>query len=164
MIIIGIDPGTATIGFGIINAGKTLNCLRYGVIKTSPTLTTPARLNKLDQELNQIIKKYRPQVMAVEKLFFFKNMKTAMPVSQAKGVILLSAEKNRLRVEEFSPLRVKIAVTGYGRAEKKQVQKMVQAILDLKTEPKPDDAADALAVAICCAHSPQYLTGFADGL
>lgn len=153
-IIIGVDPGTATTGFGVISCGSNLDCLQYGVIQTSVGLPQAIRLKKISAELEKLIKKYRPEILAVENIFFFKNLKTAMPVSQAKGVILLTAAKNGIYVQEFSPLQIKTAVTGYGRAEKKQVQKMVQAILCLKQVPKPDDAADALAAAICCAHYP----------
>ncbi|MBI2042510.1 MAG: crossover junction endodeoxyribonuclease RuvC [Candidatus Nealsonbacteria bacterium] len=149
MIILGIDPGTATTGFGVISAGQALKCLNYGIIQTSPSLSAAVRLEKLSSELEKLIKKYRPEALAVENLYFFKNLKTAMPVSQAKGVILLAAAKRGLLIKEFSPPQVKIAVTGYGKAEKRQVQKMVQAILGLEKEPQPDDAADALAIAIC---------------
>lgn len=152
MIILGVDPGTATTGFGVISAGRTLKCLDYGIIQTSSSLPAAVRLKKISLELENIIKKYRPESLAVENLYFFKNLKTAMPVSQAKGVILLAAAKNGLLIKEFTPPQVKIAVTGYGKAEKRQVQKMVQAILGLKQEPRPDDAADALAVAICYSH------------
>jgi crossover junction endodeoxyribonuclease RuvC len=152
MIILGIDPGTATTGYGIIEKSKPLRCIDYGVIKTETSSTDAERLKKLNDELLKIIKKYKPSIMAVERLYFFKNLKTVMPVSQAKGVILLSAAQNNLPIREFTPPQVKMAVVGYGKAEKKQVQKMVKLILELEKEPKPDDAADALAVAICCSN------------
>ncbi|MDO8559247.1 MAG: crossover junction endodeoxyribonuclease RuvC [bacterium] len=151
MIILGIDPGTAITGYGVIEKLKTLKCLDYGTIQTSPSSTTPERLKILSDGLDGIIKKYDPGIMAVENVYFFKNLKTALPVSQAKGVILLAAGKKGISAKEFTPLQVKMAVAGYGRAEKKQVQKMIQCLLNLKELPKPDDAADALAVAVCCA-------------
>ncbi len=150
MIIIGIDPGLATVGWGIIKKGKKDKCLGYGVILTKPCLVPAERLKRINNELNKIIRKYQPDVLAVENIYFFKNLKTAMPVSQAKGVILLTAAKKKLPVYEFTPLQVKMTITGYGRAEKKQIQRMVQELLDLKEMPRPDDAADALGVAICC--------------
>jgi len=155
MIILGIDPGTATTGYGLIEKNpksKTKNGLRYiecGCIQTSPSLSDPERLMDLQKGLAKIIRQHNPGAMAIEKIYFFKNLKTAMPVSQAKGVILLEAAKRKIPVFEFTPLQVKISVTGFGRAEKKQVQYMVKMILGLKETPKPDDAADALAVGIC---------------
>jgi len=153
MIILGIDPGMATTGFGVVRTGKKLKCLGYGLIQTSPTFPTAERLKKINNELNKLIKKYQPKAMAVENLYFFKNIKTALPVSQAKGIILLTAAKKNIPVYEFTPLQAKMTVTGYGRAEKKQVQEMIKILLDLKIIPKPDDAADALAIAICCART-----------
>ena len=152
MIILGIDPGTATTGFGVIRKMQDrLECLDYGTIQTSPSSTTPERLKILSDGLDKLMKKYDPEIMAVENIYFFKNLKTAIPVSQAKGVILLAAGKKGIPAKELTPLQVKMAVAGYGRAEKKQVQKMIQRLLNLKELPKPDDAADALAVAVCCA-------------
>ena len=153
MIILGIDPGTATTGFGVIKKGKTLKCLGYGIIQTSPALTAAERLKVLNNKLNELIKKYRPNVLSIESLYFFKNMKTAMPVSQAKGVVLLTAAKKNMPVYEFTPLQAKMTVVGYGKAEKRQVQEMVKILLNLENPPKPDDAADALAIAVCCAKS-----------
>ncbi|MBI2041391.1 MAG: crossover junction endodeoxyribonuclease RuvC [Candidatus Nealsonbacteria bacterium] len=151
MIILGIDPGTATTGYGVIDKSKTLKCLDYGIIQTSPSFTDAERLNTLSGELDKIIKKHNPEILAVESIYFFKNLKTALPVSQARGVILLAAGKKKIPVKEITPLQVKMGVAGYGRAEKKQVQKMIQYLLNLAEMPKPDDAADALAVAVCCA-------------
>lgn len=151
MIIIGIDPGLAVVGWGIIKKGKKDQCLGYGVISTKPCLVPAERLKRINNELNKVIKKYQPEVLAVESVFFFKNLKTAMPVSQAKGVILLTAAKKKLPVYEFSPLQVKMAITGYGRAEKRQIQKMVKELLGLEELPRPNHAADALGVAICCS-------------
>jgi len=158
MIILGIDPGTATTGFGVIKkTGKdNIEVLDYGCIETLPGLEAGDRLKIINNELNKLIKKYSPEMMAVENLFFFKNLKTAMPVSQAKGVILLTAAKKRIPVVEFTPLQVKMTITGYGRAEKKQVQRMVQTMLCLEEKPKDkakrkDDATDALGIALCYA-------------
>lgn len=153
MIILGIDPGTAIVGFGFIKRGKHLSLIEYGCIRTTTDLTTAERLKVVYEELSSLIKKHKPNVVAVEDIFFFKNVKTAVKVSQARGVILLAIAKAKIPVEEYTPLQIKQAVACYGRAEKKQVQKMVQTILNLKELPKPDDAADALATAICCAHT-----------
>ena len=155
MIILGVDPGTATTGYGVILA-KSMNsrskdnfkCLGYGSIKTSPEMAMPQRLKKLHNELSKLLKEHQPEIMVVESLFFFKNMKTAMPVSQAKGVILLTAAKKNILVHEFTPPQVKMLVAGSGKAEKINVQKKVQAIFGMKDIPKPDDAADALAIAL----------------
>lgn len=154
MIILGVDPGTAIVGYGIIKKeGSNLEFLDYGCIRTEMDFSTAERLHFVKRDFQKIIKKYKPEQIGVEDLFFFKNLKTAIKVSQARGVILCTAAENKIPVFEYTPLQVKQAVSGYGRAEKKQVQKMVQLILKLKEIPKPDDAADALAVAICCAHT-----------
>jgi crossover junction endodeoxyribonuclease RuvC len=154
MIIMGVDPGTATTGYGIIRrSSDKLEIIDYGCIKTKNDSSTAERLNKIDQQLTQLIQKYKPQKMAVEDIFFFKNTKTVMKVGQARGVILARAARMKIPVIEYTPLQIKQAVTSYGRAEKSQIQKMVKILLNLKEIPKPDDAADALAVAICCAHS-----------
>lgn len=155
MIIIGIDPGTATTGYGVILA-KNLNstdkdnfeCLEYGSIKTSPEMAMPQRLKKIHNELTKLLKTHQPKVMVVENLFFFKNLKTAMPVSQAKGVILLTAAKKNILVHEFTPPQVKMLIAGSGKAEKIQVQKKIQSIFNLEDLHKADDAADALAIAL----------------
>ncbi len=158
MTIMGIDPGTAIVGYGIIESGKqNPEVIDYGCIETSPLLKTAERLKKIYAELEKLIKKYRPEAMAVEDLFFFKNLKTAIKVSQARGVILLAGANNNLQIFEYTPLQVKQAVTGYGRAEKIQMQKMVKLIFNLSEIPKPDDAADALAVALCCANSYKFI-------
>jgi len=157
MIIIGIDPGLATTGFGLVKKVKrkksNLRCLDYGVIETNPELPAGLRLKKLSNELNRLIRKYNPDFLAVEKLYFFKNLKTAIPVAQAKGVVLLAAAKKKIPVYEFTPLEVKMTIAGYGRASKLQVQRMIKFLLNLKEIPMPDDAADALGVAIYCANS-----------
>ena len=170
MRIIGIDPGIATTGYGVIDAPflklnnassnpktkknvksvRNFSCISYGLIKTESSSATTERLKKINTELNKLINIYHPEVLAVENVYFFKNLKTAIPVSQAKGVILLTAAKKRIPVFEFTPLQVKMTITGYGRAEKRQVQKMIKVLLRLKEVPTPDDAADALGIAICC--------------
>lgn len=152
MIILGFDPGTATTGFGVIkkNRGNFL-MLDYGIIATSPKDTDSERLEKIFQETSLILKKTKPDLVVVEKLYFFKNLKTAMPVAQAKGVILLAIQKKKIKIIELTPLEVKMGICGYGRAEKQQVQRMVKETLKLEKIPKPDDAADALALAICGA-------------
>ena len=150
MKILGIDPGTATTGFGLITKeGPKLTKVDCGVISTSKDLDMPERLSILYDDLQEIIKAHRPDVVVVEKLFFTNNITTAMTVSQARGVVLLVAEQNSIRTAEYTPLQVKMAVSGYGKATKKQVQEMVKKILKLEVIPKPDDAADALAIAIC---------------
>ncbi len=152
MIILGIDPGTATTGYGVVRNRKSeLRVLDYGCIFTDPKLDMPSRLSLIARNLRKIIKEYKPQVMAVENLFFFRNAKTAILVGQALGVVLFVGKSEKLEIFEFTPLQVKQAVVGYGRADKNQVQQMVKTILKMESIPKPDDAADALAVAICCS-------------
>ncbi|MFA5349143.1 MAG: crossover junction endodeoxyribonuclease RuvC [Candidatus Paceibacterota bacterium] len=155
MIILGIDPGTATTGYGLIKVNfknkNDLQCLAYGCITTVPGKSDGQRLKEIEKELSKIINKHKPDILAVERIFFFKNQKTIITVSQAKGVIILTAAKKKIPVVEYSPVEVKMAVSGYGRAEKKQIQRLIQSILDLDDLPKPDDAADALGIAICCS-------------
>ncbi len=157
MIILGIDPGTATTGYGIIDYQKSkFKILDYGCILTKQGLDLADRLCLISGEMEKIIKKFHPEIMAVEEIFYFKNAKTVISVSQARGAILLTGKKKRLTIFEFTPLQVKQAVVGYGRADKKQVQAMVKAILNLKEIPRPDDAADALAIAICAASNIKF--------
>lgn len=154
MKILGIDPGTATTGFGLIKKdGPRLTQLDHGVISTSKDLAMPERLKILFDDLQEIIKLHKPDAVAVEKLFFTSNITTAMTVSQARGVVLLVAEQSGVAIFEYTPLQVKMAVSGYGKATKRQVQEMVKKILKLDVIPKPDDAADALAIAICHSSS-----------
>jgi crossover junction endodeoxyribonuclease RuvC len=148
MIILGIDPGTASTGYGLIKKSKALKCLGYNVIHTTPNSNPGERLRKINNELTKVIKKYKPDVLAIENVYFFKNLKTAIPVSQAKGSILLTAAKKRLPVWECTPLQVKLAITGKGRADKEEVQEKLKKMLKLKEIPKPNHAADALAIAI----------------
>jgi crossover junction endodeoxyribonuclease RuvC len=150
MKILGIDPGTATTGFGLITKeGPKLTKIDCGVISTSKDLDMPKRLSILFNDLQEIVQTHKPDVMSVEKLFFTNNITTAMTVSQARGIVLLVASQNNIPIAEYTPLQVKMSATGYGKATKKQVQEMVKKILKLNVIPKPDDAADALAIAIC---------------
>lgn len=149
MRILGIDPGTGILGFGIIEASKgKMQLVDAGVIRTPVKEDDAVRLLTIYEELTDIIADSRPVVMSVEKLFFAQNVTTAMTVAQARGVVLLCGQQAGLPMYEYTPLQIKQAVTGYGRAEKKQVQEMVRVILQLETVPKPDDCADALAAAI----------------
>ena len=158
MIILGIDPGVATTGYGVIKVSKNTRrgqkencaCIEYGAIKTASKTPMPERLKKINEALSALIKRHKPQALAVESLYFFKNFKTALPVSQVKGVILLNAAIENIPVYEFTPLQIKMAMTGYGRAEKAQVQEMVKKEFKITEALRPDDAADALAAAICC--------------
>ncbi|HVA10912.1 MAG TPA: crossover junction endodeoxyribonuclease RuvC [Candidatus Dormibacteraeota bacterium] len=149
MRIIGIDPGTGILGFGIIEVvhGKS-QLVDAGVIRTPVKEDDAVRLQTIFEELTDIIAETKPQEMAVEKLFFAQNVTTAMTVAQARGVVLLAGQQAGLKIYEYTPLQIKQALTGYGRAEKKQIQEMVRVILHLKVVPKPDDCADALAAAI----------------
>lgn len=154
MRIIGIDPGTAITGYSIIETNNgEITLLDYGCIRTPAGLPQASRLNQIAQDLTTLIKEYKPQKAAIEKLFFKKNVKTAMQVSEARGVILQKLEEKGIESDEYTPLEVKIAVCGYGKADKKMVQQMVKLILNMEEEPKPDDAADAIAIGICLANS-----------
>jgi crossover junction endodeoxyribonuclease RuvC len=154
MIILGIDPGTATTGYGVIELlNGNLKLVDFGCILTKSNEKLEYRLEKIHQELNDLIKRFSPNEVVVEELFFTNNAKTAIAVGQARGVIILTARMNNCPVFEYTPLQVKNAVCGYGGAEKSQVQKMVKLLLRLDIIPKPDDAADAVAIAICHAHS-----------
>ncbi|MBI5913164.1 crossover junction endodeoxyribonuclease RuvC [Candidatus Azambacteria bacterium] len=158
MIIMGIDPGDTLIGFGVIKkTGSSIALVAHGCIAVpSAGKTTPQKLHELEKKLGEILSLHAPDVIGIEDIFFFKNLKTAIKVAQARGVILATCERHHVAVLEFTPLQIKQAVTGYGRAEKKQVQKMVQAILGIKSPLTQDDAADALAAAIC-THSSMIL-------
>lgn len=154
MIILGIDPGLAIVGYGVIEYDRGgFRPLAYGAITTPAHTPVEDRLNTIFDEMNQLIAKYHPDDVAVEELFFNTNATTGIAVAEARGVILLSARKNRVNVFEYTPLQVKQAVVGYGKAKKTQVIMMVQAILNLKSAPRLDDTADALAIAICHAHT-----------
>lgn len=157
MNILGIDPGYGTIGYGIIERERgNLKAIDYGVIQTPTNECLPVRLAMLDDALKKLMQKYKPDAVAVEELFFNTNITTGIKVAEARGVILLCAIRECGNLFEYTPLQVKQALTGMGRAEKRQVQYMVKSLLGLKTEPKPDDAADALAVAVCHANTLLY--------
>ena len=149
MRILGIDPGTATIGYGAIDAeGNKAKFVAAGVVSTDKSFTDAERLRDIYRSVKVIIKKYKPELIALEKIYFSKNIKTAISVAQARGVIMLAAQDQKVKIWECSPQDVKMSVTGYGAADKKQVQHMVKVLLNLKTAPKPDDVADSLAAAL----------------
>jgi len=159
MIILGVDPGSVIVGYSIIE--KQRGCIKvidFGCIITDKFATTGERLKKIHTEISKLIAKYKPDVMSIEVLFFFKNLKTVMPVSQTRGVILLAAAEKKLLIYEFTPLQMKMAIAGYGRAEKKQVIEMIKKTVDLcgfdmkKNNRKKDDAFDALGMAICASY------------
>ncbi|MCL1904130.1 MAG: crossover junction endodeoxyribonuclease RuvC [Oscillospiraceae bacterium] len=154
MRVLGIDPGYATVGYGVIDYDKAqFRVINYGAITTGAHIPFERRLSEIHSDLCEIIKAYTPSFMAVERLFFTTNQKTAIDVSQARGVILLAAVNNGIEIAEYTPLQVKQSVTGYGKAVKTQVQEMTKRILKLPAIPKPDDTADALAIAVCHAHT-----------
>jgi crossover junction endodeoxyribonuclease RuvC len=154
MRILGVDPGLATVGFGIVDFdGNCFKTMEYGTVHSPAKAKTPDRLKMIYDDMCYIIEKYKPDEVAIEELFFNANVKTAIAVGQARGVLILSAANQSIPVYEYTPLQVKQAVVGYGRAEKIQVQQMVKSILGLDRMPKPDDAADALAIAICHGHA-----------
>jgi len=156
MIILGIDPGLAIVGVGLIEkTPQKSKLIHYGTVLTPKFESTPVRLAMIDEQITRVINKYRPDVVAVEELFFNTNITTGIKVAEARGVLLLCAIKHGGLLYEYTPLQVKMALTGNGRADKKQMQFMVRAILELDHIPKPDDAADALAVAICHANTTQ---------
>lgn len=160
MVILGIDPGYAIIGWGVLEyRANKFKVIDYGAITTQAKTPFPLRLCDIYNGLCNIIKKYKPEVLSMEKLFYNNNAKTVIDVAQARGVITLAAQQNGLKIAEYTPLQVKQSVTGYGRAVKKQVQEMTRIILNLDKIPKPDDTADALAMAICHAHCSGSLLG-----
>jgi len=154
VIVLGIDPGTAATGYGIVERnGNKLRLIDYGCFETVPADELPVRLLHIHQAISELIAQHKPELVGVERLFFNKNVQTAFAVGQARGAVLLAAAQAGVPIREYGPHEVKIAVTGYGRAGKEQVQRMVQALLGMSVLPRPDDAADALAVAICVAHA-----------
>ena len=161
MTIVGFDPGLATLGYGVIKTDKNgkPEMVDYGVVLTPKDENLAVRLCMLEKGVEQIIETFKPNEIAIEELFFAKNVKTAISVAHARGVILLTANKSCGLIYEYTPLQVKSAVTGYGRAEKKQVMEMIKSILKLEAIPKPDDTADALAMAVCHAHSSGSILG-----
>lgn len=150
MIILGLDPGTATTGYGVIRNKNNIELIEYGAILTKANGYMPQRLCEIYAGVSKLLKKFKPDQVALESLFFFKNQKTVMTVSQARGVIMMACGKHKAPVIEYPPLRVKNILCNNGRADKKEVQEKVRKILKLKIVPKPDDAADALAAALCC--------------
>lgn len=154
LIILGIDPGLATVGYGVIRReDAALSAIDFGTIETRPDAPLPDRLDRLYRGMKQLITLFHPDMIAFEELFFYNNITTAITVSHARGVLLLAAQQAGLPLYEYTPMQIKSAAAGYGHAKKPQVQQMVRILLNLKELPKPDDAADALAVAICQAHS-----------
>ena len=154
MIVLGIDPGTAATGYGLVERdGSKLRLVDYGCLQTLSTQALPIRLLEIHRAVTELIITHKPAQIGVERLFFNRNVQTAFAVGQARGVVLLAAAEHGLPVFEYGPHEVKMAVTGYGRADKGQVQRMAQVVLGMAKLPKPDDAADALAVAICTAHA-----------
>lgn len=156
MLVMGIDPGTATTGYGLVQSrerGARGHLVDYGTIRTPADMGMPERLLVIHHELQNLLETYHPDVVAIEELFFHRNAKTAISVAQSRGVLVMTVARTGIQVAEYTPLQVKQAVVGYGNASKHQVQMMVQALLALKEIPRPDDAADALAIAICHLHS-----------
>lgn len=157
MIILGIDPGIAIVGYGVVEyKGNKFRTIDYGAITTKAHTKLDFRLVSVYDELCEIIHKYKPDAISIEELFFNTNVKTAITVAHARGVIVLAAAKSGIPTFEYTPLQIKQALTGYGRADKPQMQNMVKIMLNLNAVPKPDDVADALAVAICHAHSARF--------
>jgi crossover junction endodeoxyribonuclease RuvC len=154
VIVLGIDPGTAATGYGLVERlGSRLRAIDYGCVETRSNQELPQRLLEIHRAVSQLIELHQPALLGVERLFFNRNVQTAFAVGQARGAVLLAAAQHGLPVFEYGPHEVKMAVTGYGRAGKEQVQRMVQVVLGMPAVPRPDDAADALAVAICLAHA-----------
>ena len=161
MIVLGIDPGLATMGWGVLNNERgRYQTVDYGVVLTPKDETLPVRLAMLEEGVNRLIDKYKPEEIALEELFFNSNVTTAINVAQARGVILLTCIKNCGRLYEYTPLQIKQALTGYGRADKKQIQIMVKTLLKLDAVPRPDDAADALAVALTHCQTSRFSSSF----
>lgn len=160
MRILGIDPGYAIVGYGVVDYDKyKFSTVAYGAVTTPAGTSFESRLDMIYNDLITIIDKYKPDAMAIERLYFNTNTTTAIDVAQARGVILLAAYQRGLTINEYTPLQVKQSVTGYGKAEKRQVMEMVKSILNLNAIPKPDDTADALAIAVCHGHSAGNLYG-----
>lgn len=158
MRILGIDPGVATIGFGLIDADRaSVRLLQYGVITTPPGIPLSSRLNQISQDMSQLLAQFKPEEVGIEELFFSKNITTGIAVAHGRGVILLEVERAGVPVYEYTPMQVKQAVAGYGGADKRQVMLMTARLLKMKNVPRPDDAADALAIAICHGRSATSL-------
>ncbi|NMP36769.1 MAG: crossover junction endodeoxyribonuclease RuvC [Clostridiales bacterium] len=160
MIILGIDPGYAIVGYGVVEyVSNHFRVLDYGAVTTQAGEPFNERLETIYDGVSLLIERFKPDAVSMEKLFFNNNAKTAIDVSQARGVLVLAAQKSKTELFEYTPLQVKQSVVGYGRAEKKQVQEMTRLLLNLEAIPKPDDAADALAMAICHAHASGSMMG-----
>ncbi|MCL2628030.1 MAG: crossover junction endodeoxyribonuclease RuvC [Oscillospiraceae bacterium] len=164
MVILGIDPGVATVGFGIVseNCGN-ISLVRYGVISTPSKMRLALRLKQINDDVTQLIQTFKPDAIAVEELFWGTNQKTAVTVAQGRAAVILAGEERGIPMFEYTPLQVKKAVSGYGRATKKQVMEMVRRLLNMQQTPKPDDAADALAIAICHARVANSLLNINGG-
>ncbi len=158
MIILGIDPGIATLGYGVVDKDRNGNCraIDYGVVLTPKEETLPVRLAILEEGVNRVIDRFSPEEIAMEELFFSKNITTGIAVAHARGVTMLACVKKCGRLYEYTPMQIKQALTGYGRADKKQIQHVVTSLLRLKSVPRPDDAADALAIALCHAFTSRF--------
>ena len=158
MIILGIDPGIATLGYGVVDKDRSGNCraIDYGVVLTPKEATLPVRLAILEEGVNRVIDRFSPEEIAMEELFFSKNITTGIAVAHARGVTMLACVKKCGRLYEYTPMQIKQALTGYGRADKKQIQQVVTSLLRLKSIPRPDDAADALAIALCHAFTSRF--------
>lgn len=158
MIILGIDPGIATLGYGVVDKDRNGNCraIDYGVVLTPKEETLPVRLAILEEGVNRVIDRFSPEEIAMEELFFSKNITTGIAVAHARGVTMLACVKKCGRLYEYTPMQIKQALTGYGRADKKQIQQVVTSLLRLKSVPRPDDAADALAIALCHAFTSRF--------
>lgn len=165
MLILGIDPGIAIVGYGLIRyENNRFTPIDYGAIETKSTTPTVDRLIQVHEGLYEIVEKYHPDVAAIEELFFQHNQTTIINVAQARGALLMALARHRIPIFEYTPMQVKQAVTGYGRAEKAQIQTMMRMLLGLPAVPKPDDVADALAIAICHAHSHKNIQSFRKGI
>ena len=156
MIVLGVDPGTARLGWAVIDDEPALRAVAYGLVTTQPTTAMPLRLRHIHHEVAELVDRHRPDVVVVEQLFFARNVTTALAVGQARGVVLLAAAQRGVGVAEYTPSEVKQAVVGYGKADKPQMQEMVRLILGLDVVPSPDDVADALALAVCHAHTSTF--------
>lgn len=161
MIVLGIDPGYALVGFGVLNyENNKVSVVDYGIIETQKTTSFPKRLKQIGESIDCLVDKYNVDELAIEKLFFNTNTTTAIAVAEARGVIIYSAEVKNVDTYEYTPLQIKQALTGYGRAEKFQIQQMVKTLLNLKEVPKPDDTADAIAVALCHIQTGKFTNDF----
>lgn len=162
-VTIGIDPGTAILGFGVVAGDSDSHVIDFGVIETESSLDMPDRLVILHDAVTDLIHRHKPDELAIEQLFFARNVTTAIAVGQARGVVLLAAAQRGISIAEYSPSEIKNAIVGYGKADKRQMQEMVRILLNLPDVPQPDDAADALAVALCHAQTRQFTAHLGEG-